>query len=76
MRAGNALVEFSSLQHIGLVWVSRRYGHPRTQGYEDAVGDSLRPLKYIHLRELTGNSGPYKKELTGNSGPAKACTSV
>ena len=27
------------------IWVSRLYGHLRTQACEDAVGDSLRPPK-------------------------------
>jgi len=30
-------------------WVSRLWGHLRTQGYEDADGDSLKPLLCIHL---------------------------
>jgi hypothetical protein len=31
------------------VWVSRPYGHLKTQGYEGANGDSLKPRKYIHF---------------------------
>jgi hypothetical protein len=38
------------------LWAARHEGHLRTQGYEDAGGDSLRPPKWIHLTELAGNS--------------------
>ena len=30
------------------VWVSRLYGHLRTQAHADADGDSPEPLVYIH----------------------------
>ena len=36
----------------GYLWVSRLQGYRRTQGYEDADEDSLKPLMYIHLEEV------------------------
>ena len=60
----------------GTLWVSSLKGHLRTHGYEDTDGDSLRPPKSIHFRELTGSSGLFHREMTGNSGPFKACSSI
>ena len=40
--------QMSGMEKARRVWASRLQGHLRTQGYEDADGDSLKPFMYIH----------------------------